>query len=598
VSTLLRHAEEWNPRQAAGALYQLATEVLQTLDLDRVLLSLANAAAGLLAAEVAGVFLLEGGMLAMRCAVGHRSVGTARLRIEPGHGVAGKVVETGRPERVDDYVTDPSITKEYLGIALEEGTQSALCVPMFDREGAVLGVLGVWRRRRSIFVDDDEGQLVALAGLASIAVQNARLFELQREATEQLRRAQAELEERFRSADLALRVHQELTRIAAEGQHLDALARAVHGLMGGGVVLLSTDGRRLAAHPDGLTDAPVADRTSRGSGARSVVTAGGVSWLVAPIEAGSTPYGHLCLRLDEDPATTQQSVAVEQAATVCALLMAREEAVQSASTRLQSEFVWDLLEGRVADADEAVRRARSDYGLELPVRLVLVHAAGFQNLSRAEDWSPEELDRARNWVAERLTRSLAGETGQRVIVAHRGDNFAALVGRREGDSAAAARELGLAAVAESPFRSVRLRAGISRLAGSPDALRSALHEAERAMSATGGLRGGVAVFDELGILQFLLAPTSGEELERFARSVLGALVNYDEKRGTELVATLEAYLDSGCSVAEAARRLHLHQKSLRYRLKRIFELTGLDLESREERLRAELALRVLAPVSR
>jgi GAF domain-containing protein len=598
VAALLHHADVWNPRETTSDLYRLATEVLQTLDLDQVLLSLANAAGRLLSAEVAGIFLVEDDVLHMRCAVGHRSPQTAQLRIEPGHGVAGKVVETGLPQRVDDYVTNTSISKEYLGIALEEGTQSALCVPMFDMAGQITGVLGVWRRRRSIFLADDEQLLVALSGLAAIAVQNARLFQLQRVATEQLQRAQDALEERLRAADLALRVHQELTRIAIEGKDVEALASAVHRLLGGAVVLLARDGRHLAAHPVAAASDFVLDDGDQADGERSYwFTKDSTSWTVSPVKAGGTRYGHLCLGLDAPP-TTPQLVAGEQAATVCALLLARQEAIEAATTRLQSEFVWDLLEGRVTGDDETIQGTlRTEHGVGLPVRLLLVHAEGFKRLASAQGWSPEELDRARNWLAQRLARRLEDVTRKGVMVGHRGDDLAILVTPRS-DDIAAAREVGLAILGESPFPSVQLRAGISRPACTASAMRSSLREAVLAMNATGSLRGRVVVFDDLGILQFLLAPTNGEDLEAFAQSVLGPLAEYDRRRGTELMSTLDAYLESGCAVAESARRLHLHAKSLRYRLKRIFELTGLDLESREERLRAELALRVLGPVAK
>lgn len=592
VATLLHQADVRNPREATVDLYRLATEVLQTLDLDHVLLSLANAAARLLTAEVAGIFLVDDDALCMRCAVGHRSPQTAQLRIERGHGVAGKAVETGLPQRVDDYATDTSISKEYLGIALEEGTQSALCVPMFDRAGEIAGVLGVWRRRRSVFVADDEQLLVALSGLAAIAVQNASLFQLQRLATEQLEQARSQLEERLRAADLALRVHQELTRIAIEGKDVEALAWAVHQLLGGAVVLLARDGRHLAAHPKTASSGFVLGGDP-GDGERSYCfTREGTAWTVSPIKAGGTRYGHLCLGLDAPP-TTPQLVAAEQAATVCALLLARQEAVQAAATRLQSEFVWDLLEGRITGDDETIEAVlRTDHGLKLPVRLLLVHAEGFKQLADAEAWSPEELDRARNWLGQRIARRLEDVTRNRVMVGQRGDDLAIVVAPRSHDTACA-RELGLAILDESPFPSVQLRTGISGLAGTATSLRSSLREAVLAMNATTTMRGRAVVFDDLGILQFLLAPTTGDDLEAFARSVLGRLVDYDLRRGTQLVSTLDAYLDSGCAIAESARRLHLHTKSLRYRLKRIVELTGLDLDSREERLRAELALRVL-----
>ena len=95
-----------------------------------------------------------------------------------------------------------------------------------------------------------------------------------------------------------------------------------------------------------------------GTGARSTVLPDGDCWLVvAPVRAAGVSFGFLCLGREAQPGS-EDVVAVEQAATVCALLLARQEAAVAATRRLQSEFIWDLLEGRIPDEAEALVRAR------------------------------------------------------------------------------------------------------------------------------------------------------------------------------------------------------------------------------------------------
>jgi transcriptional regulator with GAF, ATPase, and Fis domain len=124
-------------RAAFTALYSVATKLLASRDLEEVLLGVANATAQVLRAEIGGIFLVDssGRSLEMRSVVGHRTVDTARLRVKPGQGLAGKIFEMGVVHRVDDWTTDPSITKEFLTIASEEGTQSALGAPMATDAG-------------------------------------------------------------------------------------------------------------------------------------------------------------------------------------------------------------------------------------------------------------------------------------------------------------------------------------------------------------------------------------------------------------------------------------------------------------------------------
>src|SRR5215831_12954686 len=86
------------------ALETVATDILGHLDLEATLLSVINGAVSLLGADIAGILLAEGGRdLRMRACRGHRSIESVRLVAQRGQGVAGKVFETGKPCRIDDY---------------------------------------------------------------------------------------------------------------------------------------------------------------------------------------------------------------------------------------------------------------------------------------------------------------------------------------------------------------------------------------------------------------------------------------------------------------------------------------------------------------
>lgn len=73
---------------------------------------------------------------------------------------------------------------------------------------------------------------------------------------------------------------------------------------------------------------------------------------------------------------------------------------------------------------------------------------------------------------------------------------------------------------------------------------------------------------------------------------LKILRGHDDERGTDFVGSLLAYFDAGCDVTEAAKRLHVHRNTLRYRLQRIEELSGASLSAPLERFTLELQVRV------
>ena len=100
--------------------------------------------------------------------------------------------------------------------------------------------------------------------------------------------------------------------------------------------------------------------------------------------------------------------------------------------------------------------------------------------------------------------------------------------------------------------------------------------------------------EELASPAVLLAAQDPAVLEALARTVLGGVLDSDRDRGTELVATLRAFLDGGGRWQDTADALHVHINTLRHRMKRVEELTGRSLASTADRVDLFLALRALS----
>jgi DNA-binding PucR family transcriptional regulator len=99
------------------------------------------------------------------------------------------------------------------------------------------------------------------------------------------------------------------------------------------------------------------------------------------------------------------------------------------------------------------------------------------------------------------------------------------------------------------------------------------------------------VFDDLGVYRILANVEDTAGIDRFIRQWLGNLLDYDARRGGELVLTLCRYLDSGRHHETAARALNVHRSTLKYRLRRIREVSGHDLGVPETAFNLELATR-------
>jgi DNA-binding PucR family transcriptional regulator len=129
-----------------------------------------------------------------------------------------------------------------------------------------------------------------------------------------------------------------------------------------------------------------------------------------------------------------------------------------------------------------------------------------------------------------------------------------------------------------------------------DAVQHSRWEADRVLEvlADSGPDRSVATFDEVRSSVMLLE--LGEEIRRNPRlrcGVVQRIVEYDAAHGTAYVETLRAHLEALGNVATASARLHVHPSTFRYRLRRLVELFGLDLQNPVERLAAELELHLL-----
>jgi purine catabolism regulator len=97
-------------------------------------------------------------------------------------------------------------------------------------------------------------------------------------------------------------------------------------------------------------------------------------------------------------------------------------------------------------------------------------------------------------------------------------------------------------------------------------------------------------FGNLSVYRLLYQLEGNPELAAFCRETLGPLLDYEG--GGDLLETLEAFCDRLGNLSQTAEKLFIHRNSLLYRMERIAQLTGLDLNNPDTRLAVHLALKV------
>lgn len=141
----------------------------------------------------------------------------------------------------------------------------------------------------------------------------------------------------------------------------------------------------------------------------------------------------------------------------------------------------------------------------------------------------------------------------------------------------------------------RLRGGMGRAGATPEEIRSSYAEARKALSHSEKNKDEISIyfFAELGIISLLINADNQQELISYCRSVLSPLADSDKHYGTSYISTLEAYLDSNCSLAAAAEKMFIHRNTMVYRVNKIRELLKIDFNDMNAKAECVNALHIM-----
>jgi PucR family transcriptional regulator, purine catabolism regulatory protein len=335
----------------------------------------------------------------------------------------------------------------------------------------------------------------------------------------------------------ALRAQERLERAVLAGRGLDAVVTELSGLIGGSVAVLDGHGARIAGGGVTGLDRGLA-LTVDSSGARLVAE--------KPV---LSDFDRLLLR---------------QAVTIVALELLRARVAGETERRLAGDVLQALVAGELSGADLARRLA--PFGLGETVACLVSSVP------------------------------IGGALAEVAMVASVGALECALIGGRSSEEE-------LFELASRVAESVGASVGVGRAVAAGDARRT-FHEARCALEAvTLGISGAAldggpkaANYRDLGSFQLLLALQDDEALALYCDSILGAISGGGY--GDELLRSLEAFIEENGQWERAARRLYCHRHTLRYRIRKVEELTGRDLGSARDRIEFWLALRGRELVSR
>lgn len=585
------------PRQtelsAVAAFNEIALRVTREPDLGRVLHLITERLCALVGISRCSMFLRDKDGPLFLGAVGHSPIVDDKIkRLVSGTEAdrfSREVIETRAPVLIRDTHTDPRVIRRRM---LEWNVRSILGVPMVI-DGNVLGILYLDNAEEPFeFTDAHLALATTFANLAGIALVNVQLVRDLRKNV-QLVRTKNQLLERSAA------IEERLTNLALTGADVAQIVRVVAELTGKLCAITDNEFKLLAQHgPEGAEgwQLPILDPATRGSAPvlEALASVGDQSTaivparlhsgihrrlLVAPLRVRDDDLGHLWI--EERPSAFGQldTVVARHASTVIALELSAELRAAAAEHDARTTVANELLRG---EGGEALSRRARYLGMpvDTPYVVCLFRAAAVAEQADLRD-EPVLATFAEFLPEQPLLTTPIVEGVAAIVSLDPGQPRRAAVDQvcRVCEEVCARIGPGARAAVSTPFT------------GAP-AASDAYAEALSFMTchdALGAAAPTVLSADRLGPARVLLSSGDPAAIDRFLDETLGEL-NTGRRSHLAMLATLGAFFDESQHVRHASDRIGVHENTVRYRVRRVQEITGLSLDDPVAQMSLQMAV--------
>jgi sugar diacid utilization regulator len=304
-----------------------------------------------------------------------------------------------------------------------------------------------------------------------------------------------------------------------------------------------------------------------------------------PLRVADTVVGSLHMRAKTEPSASMRRLLV----TMIASEVERVRAPERVSETAAADFLRAVLNRELTGREELLARA-SGLSLDLDGGASMIVARAHPQAPTDDGWRGRVRAVAERGARAVVSRSIAAQSEREGVL---GAEILLLVPGAEESTAARAAD-GVLREMQAGLSGFTFAIGRSRIAEDPTELPRAASEALLAANVAQGSTDEAALaFEQTGAYRLLLSAMSENpaELQRFYAETVEPLVAYDEQYETDLVRTLEAFLEADGNVAGTAQRLFTHRHTIYYRLERVRELSGLDVSSSDGREKLSLGLK-------
>lgn len=553
-------------------LQQIGMEITSLASLPQILSLICDKARDIFKTDIAYIALLDKtrGSIFVRVSSGTRTPEFLNLEQKLGKGIGGVVAKIKKPIIVSDYKTERRRDPDVEELIDKEGIRSLIAAPLL-MEQETIGVLYVAMRTKHTFDEIQANLLLNLGYQAAIAIENARLYENEMRIS---------------------KIHQQITRAAVNGNGFKDIIQTLADLLNRPVLMIDEFGnvveREVMDHDNFtfLNHQMIFEKIN--TVYRNIQTSvnieldGTCTCLVNPIYLHKNIVGYIIIPHSHQPLDILDSIAIEQSANVLALKISIERTSMEVELRLKQDYLNDLISGSETP-ETLLRRGRYlKFNFQTPHQIIVASISIKDKNKPTINHITEQLEKARYFLGKELLPFSMVQEKKLVIVT-----------QKNNDCEHVAQQILNYFNQYCPHFAITI--GISKNCYKPIDYIRGFREAKKSSEFAQHLGNDKKIvhFSDLGIFGLLFEANNLTVIENFCNEILGDLIDHDTKYESNLLTTLKVFLENESIIQTTAKKLHIHYNTLRYRLNKIQQISGLDFSNSEQLLNARLALTAL-----
>lgn len=574
--------------------------------LPEVIAKVVDLVTRLLDSEMAGVMLhnQETNELVLQKPAFHMTndevIATYRVPLGNGHNTANVYI-TGEPYISNDSLHDSRLRQKFVKLFK---AKNCITIPL-EIDNRRIGILHVSNKKSGEFSKEDLDILTFLGSHLALFIENAIIYERERKQAEELAVLNAQLQTHQSRLEKLFALHNNLIRQVINEEGMSLMVKTLADLLSAPVLVEDSNFNLLeCSHPepielstrDLLKEQGNILLLDKGQTVKSAPYSYGdrqVIRFTSPIGGAQYTMGYLSMLIEaEDEPSDVKMLAYEQGAMALALEMMKDRIKFEVESRFRSEFLDDLFSGKTEDMENILQQAEFfQYDLEKISRAVVISLDEDEGVGKK---SPEGRNYAlyqgfHHSVIAAVQKSFPGS----LAVGKRNSVEVLLpVGQSLSQEGLQQRLTDIREQLGYYSSGGRVLIGVGSECRHFEDYRRSYQQARKALEIGNFLtqQNGVVFYDQLGIYSLLFEISDLSLLQKLVTNKLGPLLEYDSKKNSALVYTLEIFLKTGGSLKDTAQALFIHVATLKYRLGRIQELLKVDLHETEKHFDLQLAL--------